>query len=255
MTFLGFAAPHRKRDSSSGEEVAVSAPFGVVESDTAELSSQLASETNLGAEPTALPVDTASSDSASASVSADSTTTTDASLSTATDASTIDSSVLASLSAIDTNSIVFPPADTANSVAFPSDTNSVVFPPAETAAPYVPPVVSSGSSYGGSVDIPPYVNSGSSYNMPQYGSGSVSWESSYNSCVQTCMASYPPPPATISLPPSSYTPPSIDSGSSVSSGSPDATVTPPSGTVHNIVVAPSQGYVCIACAVVILQKG
>ncbi|KZW03710.1 hypothetical protein EXIGLDRAFT_690523 [Exidia glandulosa HHB12029] len=74
LTGLSASAPHRKRDSSSGEEVAVSAPFGVVESDTAELSSQLASETPFGAEPTVLPVDTASNDSAS--VSADSTTTT-----------------------------------------------------------------------------------------------------------------------------------------------------------------------------------
>lgn len=206
---LSSAAPTRKRDSSSGEEVAVSAPFGIPLSDTDELSSQLSTETSFGDEPTPLPG--YSTDTLSA-VSVDTTTTTDLPAETDT----------------------FSAADSVASVeTVASSSSDYIAPPAETAPPYV----SSGSSY-----VPPVaVGSGSGYSMPSYGSGSVSWESTYNSCVQTCMASYPPPPTVISLPPSSSysAPPSVEEGSS--SPSSDSEVSSTGATTWKIVVAPKKG--------------
>jgi len=91
----------------------------------------------------------------------------------------------------------------------------------------------------------------SGYSYPSYGSGSSSWMVSYNSCVQTCMVQYPPPPTQISIPdaPPSVSSGSIESGSGTSvegSGtsveSPDsATNGTDSGTVWNIMVAPVDG--------------
>ncbi|OJT15863.1 hypothetical protein TRAPUB_1404 [Trametes pubescens] len=71
-------------------------------------------------------------------------------------------------------------------------------------------------------------SSGSMYTSPSYGSGSSNWGSSgYNDCVQQCIASFGPPPA-------SYTPPSSSSGGS-SAGSMGT------GATHTVIVAPTQG--------------
>jgi plastocyanin len=59
-----------------------------------------------------------------------------------------------------------------------------------------------------------------------YGSGSTSWDSGYNDCVQQCIASYGAPSAT-----GSYTPPTT-TGSAGSYGT---------GATHTVIVAPTQG--------------
>ena len=68
------------------------------------------------------------------------------------------------------------------------------------------------------------------YSTPSYGSGSWSWggESPYDSCVQSCLASYGTPTAT-------YMPPSSAMTSTASSGSSGT------GTTHTVIVAPTQG--------------
>lgn len=112
---------------------------------------------------------------------------------------------------------------------------------------------------------PTEVSSGSSYEYPSYGSGSVTWQSSYSDCVQVCMAQYAPPPSVwdpstygISTGSSSYgSSGSSSDGGAVSSGDvssgavssgdvPSATIPDGSGGVggavtHTIIVAPTQG--------------
>lgn len=69
---------------------------------------------------------------------------------------------------------------------------------------------------------------GSMYTSPSYGSGSSNWGSSgYNDCVQQCIASFGPPPA-------SYTPPSSTSGG-------DSAGSTGTGATHTVIVAPTQG--------------
>ncbi|KAI0781016.1 hypothetical protein BD413DRAFT_18053 [Trametes elegans] len=73
-----------------------------------------------------------------------------------------------------------------------------------------------------------YTSTAEATSTATYGSGSSSWgNSGYNDCVQQCVASFGPPPA-------SYTPPTSTSGgdSSGSSGS---------GATHTVIVAPTQG--------------
>ena len=84
--------------------------------------------------------------------------------------------------------------------------------------------------------IPP-VSSGNGYNFPIYGSGSPTWQVDYNTCVQTCFASNPPPPTTVTLPPSDQQPMHDGcSGSSCGVSSQAST-----GQVWNIMVAPVKG--------------
>ncbi|EIW85221.1 hypothetical protein CONPUDRAFT_87708 [Coniophora puteana RWD-64-598 SS2] len=99
---------------------------------------------------------------------------------------------------------------------------------------------SSVNSWGSSTDTwtsaaPTYVASSTSsaaatYSTPSYGSGSWNWgnESPYDSCVQSCLASYGTPTAT-------YMPPSSTMTGTASSGSTGT------GTTHTIIVAPTQG--------------
>lgn len=208
-----------KKDSSSGVEVAVSAPNGIVESDTAELSSQLASETAAAPTATLLPDD---------------------------------GDGVAPIASTDIPDL--PPSGTDGSDDSLSDGDSSTEAPLPTVVSAPPP--SAPPSYG------------SSYNLPSYGSGYSSWMVSYNDCVQTCMATYPPPPTTYSppsLPPSaSYgssdsLPPSGDD-SSDSSGdgdlsSGDSSATVGSGDGLSIVVAPHQGVLRYVPPFVTAQAG
>jgi len=190
-----------KKDSSSGVEVAVSAPNGVVQSDTSELSSQLASETAAAPTATLLPDDGSG-------------------------VATIDSTDIPT---------DLPPSGTDGAASDGDTSTDAPLPTVVSAPPAAPP--SAPPSYG------------SSYNTPSYGSGYSSWMVSYNDCVQTCMATYPPPPTTYSppsLPPSESSgssdslPPSGSDSSDESSGDPTAAATGSSDGL-SIVVAPHKG--------------
>lgn len=207
-----------KKDSSSGVEVAVSAPNGIVESDTAELASQLASETGAAA-PTATVLPS-------------------------------DGSGVAPIDATDIPTDL-PPSGTDGSESN-GDSATAAPLPSVVSAPPPPPPVAAPPPPSAPPSLPP------SYNMPSYGSGYSSWMVSYNECVQTCMATYPPPPIVYSppsLPPSSGSsglPPSgsdssVSSGESGSLGGSDSgsgdtgsSVTDDANTL-NVVVAPHQG--------------
>jgi plastocyanin len=81
-----------------------------------------------------------------------------------------------------------------------------------------------GNSYGYSSVTNTYT-AAPSYSTPSYGSGSSSWDNSpYDNCVQQCVASYGAPPA-------SYTP--SNTVNSVNSGG--------DGVTHTVIVAPTQG--------------
>lgn len=127
----------------------------------------------------------------------------------------------------------------------------------DTAPPVVsapPTIISGGSGYS------------SGYSVPSYGSGSSQWMVSYNSCVQTCMATYPPPPTIVSLPggtvSSGSSEGSIISGGSdgslsgsagssiVSSGSSSG-----SGMIWNVIVAPQKGVLRFVPAYVTASPG
>lgn len=135
-----------------------------------------------------------------------------------------------------------------NSVEFPTDTSSSIdvtstsIEYTSTSVDYTSSSVdaTSTSTYASTstpVVIPP-VSSGNGYNYPIYGSGTPTWQVNYNSCVQTCFAQYPPPPTTVTLPPSDQAP--IGDGS-VSSGSSVSPAASGSGNVWNIAVAPVKG--------------
>jgi plastocyanin len=80
------------------------------------------------------------------------------------------------------------------------------------------------NNYGGNSYTNTYT-AASSYSTPSYGSGSSSWNNSpYDNCVQQCVASYGAPPA-------SYTP-SATMNSYNSGGD---------GVTHTVIVAPTQG--------------
>ncbi|KAI0646976.1 hypothetical protein C8Q79DRAFT_957243 [Trametes meyenii] len=73
-----------------------------------------------------------------------------------------------------------------------------------------------------------YTTTAAATSTASYGSGSSNWGSSgYNDCVQKCIASFGPPPA-------SYTPPSSTSGG-------DSAGSTGTGATHTVIVAPTQG--------------
>ncbi|EJD34706.1 hypothetical protein AURDEDRAFT_117577 [Auricularia subglabra TFB-10046 SS5] len=114
-------------------------------------------------------------------------------------------------------SVEIPPVETTPVTPPPVEQPPVVQPPVESQ----PPVV-----------IPPVVSSGG-HNLPQYGSGSVPWGQSYDNCVQTCFASYPPPATTVTLPAVEQAP--------IHDGVQTTPAVGGSGNVWNIIVAPVKG--------------
>lgn len=161
--FAGFASALPRPDSAEGSEVAVSAPNGIILSDTAELSSNLASES-----------------AAASSIDYSATITSSYPAATSYAASYVMSSV-----------------DSSSYDVLSTSTSSSYY------------TTSTSSSYS---------------SVQSYGSGSNSWDSSsYDSCVQQCVAEFGAPPAT-------WTPPPTSSGSY--SGS---------GTIHTVIVAPTPG--------------
>lgn len=108
----------------------------------------------------------------------------------------------------------------------PAETTPVTPPPVEQPPVELPPVQSQPP-----VVIPPVVSSGG-HNLPQYGSGSVPWGQSYDNCVQTCFASYPPPATSVTLPAVEQAP--IHDGV-------QTTPAVGEGDVWNIIVAPVKG--------------
>jgi len=88
-----------------------------------------------------------------------------------------------------------------------------------------PPPDTTTSPYGGSYTT---MTSSASYSSATYGSGNSNWgsgSSGYDGCVQQCVASFGAPAAT-------FTPSPTYSGSSGNGGS---------GTIHTVIVAPTQG--------------
>jgi len=157
----GWASALPRPDSSIGDEVAVSAPNGIVMSDTAELMSQLATATDMayGASQTAAPAQmTASSNYGSSNYG-----------SSNSGSSNVGSSNWGSSN-------------------YGSSSNS--YGGSNSQSGSVASSQNSGSSYGGSSNNSP------SYSMPTYGSGSSSWSSGsssssgYDDCVSQCVAKF-----------------------------------------------------------------
>jgi len=163
LSGVASALPRPRPDSAVGEEVAVSAPFGVLLSDTAELASQTAAE-------------------AAATQGA-------------------------------------PPVEVASA-------------PQMTQAPSYGGMSSNSNQYGGSSYNQPQQYQPPpppSYTPPSYGSGKSSWGSgsSYNDCVDQCIASFGKPPA-------QYMPTATSGYGGNSDGKSD-------GATHTVIVAPTQG--------------
>ncbi|KZS99292.1 hypothetical protein SISNIDRAFT_462127 [Sistotremastrum niveocremeum HHB9708] len=213
------AAPLSKRDSSIGEEVAVSAPNGVIESDTAELASQTAlaayyqgSSSSAAYGSMYTPPPSGGSYTSAPSYGASYTTTSMASMMT-------DSSMM---------------MDSSSSMMYDSSSSSMMYD--SSSAMYS--MSSSSMMYDSSSTMmydsssTMYMSSSTMYAPPMatYGSGSASWSggSGYDSCVQQCMASYP---AAMSV--GSYVAPTSTYASAGSTGT--------NGVTHTVIVAPTQG--------------
>lgn len=206
LSSISNAAPAARPDSAIGDEVAVSAPNGVIESDTAALASATASADNsyggmYGSSSADSSYSYTSAGSYDSSSAYGGSYTTSADYSMMTDSSSMmydSSSVMYDSSSVmyDSSSVMY---DSSSSMMYESSSSYVAY-----TSTYAAP--------------PP---------MATYGSGSNSYGGSgYDSCVQQCMASYAPPMGSYSMPTATVA---------------DAGDTGTNGVTHTVIVAPTQG--------------